>query len=107
VLSAAVCTALERRGSPDWECARIDGSSPPATLTFYTRLATSAATTVEHRWYYAGKLHRTIGLTVPPSRDGYRTFSRISVASDRTGDWRVEVRDATGALLQEERFVVR
>ena len=107
VLAAAVCTSLERRGSPDWECARIDGSSPPAKLTFYTRLAAPAATAVEHRWYFAGKLHRTIRLTVPASRAGYRTYSQIAVASDRTGDWRVEVRDATGALLQEERFVVR
>jgi len=36
--------------------------------------------------------------------EGYRTYSRQTVTN---GDWRVEVRSVDGALLHEERFVVR
>jgi hypothetical protein len=38
---------------------------------------------------------------------GYRTYSRTTIASERSGNWKVELRAADGALLQEERFVVR
>jgi len=39
--------------------------------------------------------------------EGYRTFSRNTVAAERRGNWTIEVRDAGGALLHEERFLVQ
>jgi hypothetical protein len=38
---------------------------------------------------------------------GYRTYSRNTVDNQGAGDWRVELRTKDGALLHEERFVVR
>jgi DUF2914 family protein len=37
---------------------------------------------------------------------GYRTYSRAPVAAERRGNWTIEVRDADGALLHEERFAI-
>jgi hypothetical protein len=40
-------------------------------------------------------------------REGYRTYSRQTVRPGATGEWRVELRDADGALLHEQQFVVQ
>lgn len=108
VLSAAVCSDLVRRGAPDWECANIAGSSAPRTLTYYTRLTSERPTTIEHRWYFGGRLHQTMRLDLPAARgSGFRTYSRNTVSPERAGEWKVELRTADGAVLHEERFVVR
>jgi hypothetical protein len=79
----------------------------PGALTFYTRLLSGSDTAVEHRWYYGDRLHQTMRLNVRGSRDGYRTYSRNTVAPGRTGEWKVELRASDGSLLQEEHFVIR
>jgi len=108
VLKAQLCSALARRGSPDWQCTPASGDLRPGTYTFYTRLLTAAATTVEHRWYFRDRAHQTMRLRVTASPgNGYRTFSATTVSPERAGDWKVELRAADGSLLQEERFVVR
>jgi hypothetical protein len=108
VLNAQLCRALEKRGSPDWQCAPAGGDLQPGTYTFYTRLLTNANTTVEHRWYHSNRMHQVIRLRVTASPgSGYRTFSSNTVSPERAGDWKVELRAADGSLLQEERFVVR
>ena len=38
---------------------------------------------------------------------GYRTYSRTTVAPDRAGDWKIELRSSDGTLLREEHFVIR
>jgi hypothetical protein len=107
VLTAQVCSALDRRGSPDWACTPVSGVGRPGALTFYTRLLSGSDTAVEHRWYYGDRLHQTMRLNVRGSRDGYRTYSRNTVAPGRTGEWKVELRASDGSLLQEEHFVIR
>ncbi len=108
VLTAQVCSALERQGSPDWECTPVSGVGQPGTFTFYTRLASGSDTTIEHRWYRGDRLHQTMRLKVPASPgSGYRTYSRNTVTSERAGNWKVELRSSGGALLREEHFVVR
>lgn len=108
VLTARLCSALEKQGSPDWECTPVNGAGEPGTFSFYTRLQTSADTTVEHRWYQDERLHQRMRLRVRANQgSGYRTYSSNTVSADRAGSWKVELRDAGGALLQEERFVVR
>ena len=37
---------------------------------------------------------------------GYRTYSRPTVVAEQRGNWTIELRDAEGALLHEERFIV-
>jgi hypothetical protein len=108
VLNAGLCSALEKRGSPDWLCAPASGDLSPGTYVFYTRLLTNANTTVEHRWYRGDRVHQVIRLRVTASPgNGYRTFSTTTISPERAGDWKVELRAADGSLVQEERFVVR
>jgi len=108
VLNAQLCSALEKRGSPDWQCASANGDLKPGTYTFYTRLQTNANTTVEHRWYRDDRVHQVMRLRVTANPSGgFRTFSSNTISPERAGDWKVELRDAEGTLLQEEHFVVR
>ena len=108
VLNARLCSALVRRGSPDWQCSPSAAELRPGTYSFYTRLLTSSNTTVEHRWYRDGRVHQVMRLriTANPS-GGYRTFSSNTISAERVGDWKVELRTADGTVLHEERFVVR
>jgi len=107
VLKAQLCSALEKRGSPDWQCVPASGDLPPGTYMFYTRLLTTSETRVEHRWYRDGRVHQTMRLRVSASPgSGYRTFSATTVSPERAGEWKVELRSADGSVLHEERFVV-
>jgi Protein of unknown function (DUF2914)/Tetratricopeptide repeat len=107
VLTAQLCSAIEKRGSPDWQCTSTAGDLQPGKYSFYTRLQSNADTTVEHRWYRDERLHQVMRLRIGANPStGYRTFSSTTISPERTGSWKVELRAADGALLQEERFVV-
>ena len=108
VLNAQLCSALEKRGSPDWQCAPVNGDPPAGTYILYTRLLTNADTTVEHRWYRGERVQqvRRLRVAASPGR-GYRTFSSNTISPERAGDWKVELRGADGTVLWEERFVIR
>ena len=108
VLNAQLCSALEKKGSPDWQCASVTSDPQPGTYIFYTRLLASADTTVEHRWYRGERVHQVRQLRVVASPgSGYRTFSSNTISAERAGDWKVELRAADGTLLREEHFVIR
>ena len=108
VLNAQLCSAIDKSGSPDWQCTSLKGDAQPGTYVFYTRLLTKTNTTVEHRWYRGERIHQVRRLRVEASPGtGYRTFSSTTVSPERAGDWKVELRAADGTLLREERFVVR
>ena len=108
VLNAQLCSALEKRGSPEWRCASVNGDLQPGTYIFYTRLLTNADTTVEHRWYFHERLHQVMRLRVSANpASGYRTFSSNTVSRERAGEWKVEIRAADGTVLQQQHFVVR
>lgn len=108
VLNAQLCSALEKSGSPDWQCTPVSGVMRPGRYVFYTRLLTTADTTVEHRWFHDGRVHQVMRLRVSPGPgNGYRTYSSNRVIAERAGEWKVELRSRDGALLHEERLVVR
>ena len=108
VLNAQLCSALEKRGSPDWQCTSASGDLRPGRYSFYTRLGTNADTTVEHRWYRDERVHQVVRLHIAANAGGgYRTVSSTTISPERAGHWKVEVRAADGAVLQEEQFVVR
>jgi Protein of unknown function (DUF2914)/Tetratricopeptide repeat len=108
VLKAQLCSGLEKRGSPDWQCVPASGDLPPGTYMFYTRLLTTSETRVEHRWYRDGRVHQTMRLRVSASPgSGYRTFSATTVSTERAGEWKVELRAADGTLLDQASFRVR
>jgi hypothetical protein len=108
VLNARLCSALEKSGSPDWQCTPMNGNPQPATYILYTRLLTDAETTVEHRWYRGGRVQQVRRLRVgaSPGR-GYRTFSSNTISPERAGDWKVELRAPDGTVLWEEHFLIR
>jgi hypothetical protein len=108
VLNAQLCSALEKEGSPDWQCAPVNGDPPPGTYIFYTRLLANAETTVEHRWYRGERVQlvRRLRVAASPGR-GFRTFSSNTVSPERAGDWKVELRGADGTVLWDGHFVIR
>jgi hypothetical protein len=108
VLNARLCSALERKGSPDWQCTAASGELQPGRYLFYTRLLTNTDTTVEHRWLRGNRVHQVVRLRVTPSPgNGYRTFSGTTISAERAGEWKVELRSSDGVVLHEEQFVVR
>jgi hypothetical protein len=103
VVTAQLCTALRA-----WQCEAADSQVPPGPMFFYTRLKSTTATTIEHRWYQGDRLRQAVQLRIAANPGaGYRTYSRNAVSSERAGDWRVELRSADGTTLHEERFTVR
>jgi hypothetical protein len=89
-----------------WRC---DPPAEPVSrgrLVLYTRIRSPRETVVVHRWYQGGTLRQAVKLTIQPNTsEGYRTYSRQNL--DDAGNWRVEVANADGALLHEQRFTVR
>lgn len=64
----------------------------------------SAETAVDHKWFRRHELVTTKRLTIkPPS---WSTYSSIQLREADKGPWRVEVRQADGALLATLRFSV-
>jgi hypothetical protein len=103
VVRASLCGDLD-----DWSCDPADSPVPTGPLYFYTQIKSPTVTTVQHRWYQDGRLIQAVDLRVQPNRSaGYRTYSRTVMKSESSGNWRVEVRSEDGALLHEERFMVR
>jgi DUF2914 family protein/tetratricopeptide repeat protein len=108
VLKAQLCSGLDRRGTPDWQCTTASGEVPPGRYLFYTRLLAKAGTTVEHRWLRDGRVHQSVRLRITPNPgSGYRTFSGTTIGAERAGEWKIELRSADGKVLHEERFLVR
>ena len=103
VATARLCTALR-----DWRCEAADSQVRPGPMFFYTQVKSATATTIEHRWYQGNRMRRVVRLRIEASPGtGYRTYSRNTISSERTGDWRVELRSLDGTVLHEERFIVR
>jgi hypothetical protein len=109
IVRAEVCrNFLPRTGGAEWRCERVEGATTPGPLAFYTRLRSPRAATVEHRWYRNDRIDHRARLRIGSNTgDGYRTFSRNTIAAAEAGDWRVELRTADGTLLHEARFTVR
>jgi hypothetical protein len=100
-----VCRSLS---TSNWRCTDATSPANPGVFYFYTRVRSARPTTVQHRWYQDGTLRRTVDLRIAANPSaGYRTYSRNTVTAERRGEWRVELRDADGALLHEERLVVK
>jgi len=63
---------------------------------------------VQHRWLMNGRLVRSVDLRIGANPGaGYRTYSRSTVSGKQRSDWTIELRDAEGALLHEERFTIQ
>ena len=110
--SASLCRGLSTEESlssaGDWRCDPASRPVNSGALFFYTRLKSPTDTTVQHRWYRDDRLYQAVALPIGANqRNGYRTYSKHTMNSSSAGNWRVELRSSDGALLHEERFVVR
>jgi outer membrane biosynthesis protein TonB len=105
VVSAQLCRSLSTTGA--WRCESASGTQAPGRLYFYTRVAASRNTVVEHRWYRDDVLHQRVPLRIRPNQSGFRTYSRNTISPDRPGSWKVELRSEDGRVLHEETFAVR
>jgi len=105
VADARLCRTLTTSGA--WQCDAISGDVAPGPIYFFTRVVAERPTTVQHRWYVGDQLRQSVMLSIQPNGAGYRTYSRTTIAPERAGQWRVEVRSEDGRLLREERFTVR
>lgn len=63
------------------------------------------STAVEHVWYHGDEEVARMALTARGER--WRTWSRKTIPSDRTGEWRVDVVGPGGAVLRSVRFTVQ
>jgi hypothetical protein len=105
VAEAKLCRSLT---TSNWTCTAATRPPAPGAFFFYTRVKSARDTTVQHRWLMDGRLVRSIDLRTKANPGaGYRTYSRNTVSGGRRSDWTIELRDAGGALLHEERFTVQ
>jgi len=103
-LDARLCQSLDLEAN--WRCDPLPESVASGPVFFVTRLKSATDTSVEHRWYRNDKLSQSVTLHVGATASGYRTYSRMTASPDRPGTWRVEVRGAGGAVLDQKTFVV-
>ncbi len=74
-------------------------------LYCWTRISgAEAAATVHHVWLWNDQEMADVVLDVGGS--SWRTYSNKAIMPDWTGDWRVEVRDDTGNVIETIRFTV-
>jgi hypothetical protein len=101
-----VAVELCRSFSPgDFRCSPAGDSVLPGAIVLYTRVRSPRNGIIIHQWYRGDTLRKTAQLSIGANEaEGYRTYSRQTVDH---GNWRVEVRSASGDLLYEHRLAVR
>ncbi|MEM7417315.1 MAG: DUF2914 domain-containing protein [Gemmatimonadota bacterium] len=73
------------------------------TLFLWSRVSGAEGTTIQHVWIH-GPHEDTVELTIGGSP--WRTWSSRNIPPEWTGEWRVEVRDAQGTVLDTVRFMI-
>ena len=80
-------------------------ASDVGRLYCWTRITgAEGETTVHHVWIHGDEERADLELRVGASP--WRTWSNKAIVPEWTGDWRVEVRDAEGNVLETIRFTV-
>jgi hypothetical protein len=98
--TAEVCTAVKDR-APEGTAEKF----PPNVGELYCfSTLTNVTDKVVHVWFHADKEVFRIELPVKAAR--WRTWSAKKILPTMTGPWRVEIQDATGAVLATAKFTV-
>jgi hypothetical protein len=104
VAAAELCRTFST-AQREWQCEPAGDTPASGSIVLYTRLRSRTDGSVTHRWFRGDTLRQSVRLAILANwTAGYRTYSRQTVG---TGDWRVEVRGASGELLHEQRFTVQ
>ncbi|MDF3127527.1 DUF2914 domain-containing protein [Rheinheimera sp. 1928-s] len=80
---------------------QIDAAAVPQ-LALYSEIKGLNGQSIEHLWYYEGKLMTRIKL--PVKLDYWRTYSRKEFDASQKGEWRVEILDPQQNLLFSHHF---
>ena len=98
--TAQICTGVKDRAPVG-----VADTFPASVGTLYCySLVTDAVDKVVQVWFHGDKEVFTIDLPVRAAR--WRTWSVKKILPGMSGAWRVEVRDAAGALLATAKFTV-
>lgn len=83
----------------------VSVSTEADTVYLWTRVSgAEPGTVLRHVWFRGDEEVGNVELTINGSP--WRTWSRKTITADATGDWRVEVRDEAGNVLQTVSFTV-
>jgi hypothetical protein len=82
--------------------ADVVDASAVSQLALYSEVQGLKGQTIEHLWYYEGKLMTRIKL--PVKLDYWRTYSRKEFDKSQQGEWRVEILDPQQNLLFSHHF---
>jgi hypothetical protein len=91
-----------------WRCEPFENGRRGGAVYFYTRVASARDAVIRHRWTRNGNVVRVVDLRIRANpKEGFRTYSRQTGRALEAGEWEVALLDPTGAVLQEETFVIR
>jgi hypothetical protein len=98
-----ICTAVEDRQPVG---ADTSFTNDVGQLYCFTNLSSDQdTTTISHVWYYGDKEMARVELTM--KAQSWRTWSSKNIATDWTGEWRVDVLSPGGQVLASKKFVVK
>jgi Cu/Zn superoxide dismutase len=101
----AVLTSAVVDRAPQDTITTVSISTEADTVYLWTRVSgAEPGTVVRHVWFRGDEEVGNVELTINGSP--WRTWSRKTITADATGDWRVEVRDEAGNVLQTVSFTV-
>ena len=73
------------------------------TVACWTRVTGAEGTTIQHVWIH-GEMEFPVSLAIDGSP--WRTWSTKAIPPEWAGEWRVEIRDSAGNLLDTVSFTV-
>lgn len=102
VSDCAFCESVVDRAPVD----KAEVFSPEAGKIYFWTAITGAKepTEVKHIWYYGAQKMAEISLAIKYPR--HRTWSNKTIIPEWTGDWRVDVVDASGNVLKSASFKI-
>lgn len=105
ITELAVTTKVSK-GKPIDAVHRISYHTVKALYCFTRTVSDDASeTTIKHVWMRNGQVVKETDLPVKGKR--WRTYSSLPVNATTVGNWRVEVRDATGAVMKSTEFRIQ
>ena len=97
-----ICTAIEERQPAGADTAFAD---TVGQLYCFTKITGAEDTTmVAHVWYHGDEERARVELTIKSKT--WRTWSSKRIVEGWTGEWRVDVLSANGAMLASKKFKI-
>ncbi|MCB0430293.1 MAG: DUF2914 domain-containing protein [Flavobacteriales bacterium] len=101
LIAAAICTGVTNR---EPEGSSNSFSAAQGRLFCYSQVGATSSGTIHHKWYLEDKEMADIELHV--GGYGWRTWSSKHITGAMKGNWKVEITDTQGAVIETLRFTV-